>query len=476
MLDEEVIVKGSKHSGERLLIVNVIMMVMVPALIFGGNSELARGLFIALGIVAPLNVINYKRIWIDAPAGTLFFYTLALLPYLASFAIALMGEPVLVSSDDAAKGFWRLAAENPSQILSATDSMLSAITPELLTLSAAACGLSIFFITDSRYIIRRIFFFISLGAAALAVLGFAYDALNTIPRFILPSFGENSFATFTDAIQWSAFAMLWMGAALVIGAYTSQRFRLFTFLYSLKFFAIAISFILLASILYCGTPLEKTVSLFLASAGFAIIFIDTIPTKGNLARHWTSRYVHTKYRKLHLSIPALAYGTISLILLSASISTGMNSWNNPNERLISSNDKFSISINDRMAIFEDCKELVKKCPPCGWGSSSFPTVFAFYQGADLSDSPYPSPHSDLLQKLIENGIVGLTLSFLTPFAFFLRWLWKRDFSKSGALLFMTAASLLVIGVFDYPFQSVAVLMSFWVIMMSAFRWDSCEVR
>lgn len=67
MLDEEVIVKGSKHSGERLLIVNVIMMVMVPALIFGGNSELARGLFIALGIVAPLNVINYKRIWIDAP-------------------------------------------------------------------------------------------------------------------------------------------------------------------------------------------------------------------------------------------------------------------------------------------------------------------------------------------------------------------------------------------------------------------------
>ena len=81
MLDEEVIVKDAKNGSERMLILNVILMVLVPAVLFGGNTDLATGLFVALGILAPLNVINYKRIWIDAPNGTIPFYFLSLLPF-----------------------------------------------------------------------------------------------------------------------------------------------------------------------------------------------------------------------------------------------------------------------------------------------------------------------------------------------------------------------------------------------------------
>ena len=43
-------------------------------------------------------------------------------------------------------------------------------------------------------------------------------------------------------------------------------------------------------------------------------------------------------------------------------------------------------------------------------------------------------------------------------------------------MFMTLAGVLGLGVFDYPFQSIAVLVSFWIILMGAFRWDDSQVR
>ena len=476
MLDEEVIVKGAKNGSERLLIVNVLLMLAVPALMLGGNTEIARGVFIAMGILAPLNVIIYKRTWIDADESTLPMYFLALSPYVVSLAIAATGTPLLVSDEFASGEIWKFGGLGSAFFASANASTMSAITSELATIAAVACGLSIFFITDSRYIIRRIFFFASSGAAALALLGFAYKGLEALPRFILPSLGENSFATFNDASQWSAFAILWMGAALVIGAYTSQRFRLATFLYSLKFFAMLSAFVLLLSVLFCGTPLERTLSLFLTSAGYAIIFIDTVPTKTNLERHWTSKYVQSKHRKLRLAIPSATYAAVSILTLASSVWVGLSSWNNPNERLIVDEDAPFCTLAERRAVYTDALALLQDEPPTGWGTSSFPSLFAFKQGADLRCAPYPSPYSDLLQKLIENGIVGLVLCALTPVVFFLRWLRKRDFSKSGALMFMTLAGVLGLGVFDYPFQSIAVLASFWIILMSAFRWDDSQVR
>ena len=476
MLDEEVILKGARNGSERLLILNVLMMTAIPTILFGGNSELAHGLFIALGILAPLNVIKYKNTWIDAPPSTLPLYLLALSPYIAALVIDILSVPILNSPGGNTGVFWRLSSPSYYDIVSASDSALTAVTSDLVTLAAVACGLSIFFITDSRYIIRRMFFFASSGAAILVVISLIYDGIESIPGFILPSLGKNSFATFTDASQWSAFAILWMGAALVIAAYSSQRFRLTTFLFSLKFLSLITASVLLGSVLYCGTPLEKTVALFLTSAGYAIIFLDTVPTKSNLARHWTSKYVGPKHKWLRLLFPAACYATLSVLFLAASAWIGTDSWNNPNERLIVSENSHSRSLAERISIIKDCERIVDETPLTGWGTNSFPTVFAFRQGADLGDMPIPSPYSDILQKFIENGIAGLILAMITPLAFGLRWLWRRDFSKSGALMFMTLAGTLLLGVFSHPFQSSAVLISFWVVMMSAFKWDDCQIR
>ena len=479
MLDEEVIVKDAKNGSERMLILNVILMVLVPAVLFGGNTDLATGLFVALGILAPLNVINYKRIWIDAPNGTIPFYFLSLLPFIISFVITLIGifNNVLIPSEIGTKGFFTLNTENSASIISAADSVLSALTTELVSLSAIACALSLFFITDSRYIIRRIFFFCVVGATILAIFGFTYDAIKMIPKFILPSFGDDAFATFTDASQWSAFAILWIGGAMTISAYSAQRYRILTFLYSLKFISLLSAMILLISVLCVGTPIEKVFALAITAISYAIICADTIPTKDNLERHWTSKYVHSKYKKLKLSIAPTAYAVISIVSLISAVYIGLGSYNNPNEKLLTSEHQAErITLLERTNILEDVKPLLEQRAEFGWGSGSFINVFSFYQGTDLGNAPFPSPESDLLHKLVENGYIGFALAIITPLVFFIRWLVKRTFSKSGIILFITSILLSILAIFDNPMQSLAVLQSFWVILIGAFKWDDCEVK
>ncbi len=479
MLDEEVIVKDAKNGSERLLILNIIFMVLLPAVLFGGNSDLATGLFIALGILAPLNIVNYRRIWIDAPTGTIRLYLLSVLPFIISFAIAIVGifNNVLIPSEIGSKGFFRLDTESTASIVSATNSVLSVLTPELVSLSAVACALSLFFVTDSRYIIRRIFFFCVLGAAILALFGFIYNALNMIPKFILPSFGKDAFSTFTDASQWSAFAILWLGGAMTIAAYSAQRYRLLTFLYSLKFISLLSATLLLFSVLSVGTPIEKVFALLLTSISYAIIGLDTIPTAENLERHWTSKYVHSKYKKLKLSIAPICYLTIALITLLSAISLGIESYNNQNEKLITSEgNENRISIVERTNVLKDAQSLLDSRANFGWGTGSFINVFSFKQGADLGDAPFPSPKSDLLQKLVENGYVGLALVIITPLVLFIRYLIKHSFSKSGIILFITSLLVAILTVFDNPMQSIAVLQSFWIILIGTFKWEDCEVK
>ena len=144
--------------------------------------------------------------------------------------------------------------------------------------------------------------------------------------------------------------------------------------------------------------------------------------------------------------------------------------------LVDSHNPNSPSLSERQALLDDSMDIVRLNPEFGWGTASFGNVLAFYQGSDLGDSPWPTPGSDLLHKLIENGYVGLFLSAITPLCFFAMWLARRDFSLSGIMMFATVGVFLVLAAVDYPFQSIAVQSSFWVLLMSAFRWDNAEVR
>ena len=171
-----------------------------------------------------------------------------------------------------------------------------------------------------------------------------------------------------------------------------------------------------------------------------------------------------------------AYTVLSLICL---VSAGMmfaDSYADPEERLlVNSKDPYSMNLAQRESLVVNGMNLIKDRYLFGWGTSSYTALTAFMQDSDFGDDPWLSPKSDLLQKIIENGIAGLVLHMLTPLMFLLLWLFRRRFSLPGTLMLLTVLCVAATGIIDFPFQSPAVMLGIWVLMMSAFRWDNAKV-
>ena len=243
MLDEEVIKRNTQNISERILIANVLVMVLLSALLGGGNSESCSGLLIAFGIVAPVNVAIFRRVWPDAPRGLCLNYALSVSPYLALLAVAIAGvfNPcVEMASAGGVSAFRLLDNYSGSAIVSAADSAESALFPPLETLAIAAAALSVYFICGSRYILRRILSYCVMIAALLALVGlllelsFSLENVNNVLNM-----RQDGFSTFSSSSQWCAFAMIWMGAAFACALYSSPHRRLSAFLFSFRFLMLA---------------------------------------------------------------------------------------------------------------------------------------------------------------------------------------------------------------------------------------------
>lgn len=481
MLDEEVVLKTPKHASERLLIINVALLAGISALFFGGTSEFGMGMLVAAGILAPINMIIYKSVWIDAPRHVNFFYTLALFPYIVSFAITVAGlcspavEEIIIDSYT----YYSMIEENSSIITSAMPEILEPILSDLCTLSIVACALSIYFITDSRYIIRHILILCGLIAVFFALAGFIMDFIRSQnDALAMPFLGMSSFALFPDKFHWTAYATVWLGALMAMSIYTNQTFTLKHYLFSLRFICLLCAGILIGSIVYAGTPIQKVEALLVMGVGFVFLVIDTFPSIENLNRHYPQKsWRPFKKRYIRGGMPSYVYGILSIICLTFGAVFFADSISNPKERLlVDSSDKYSMGLDQRESLILSGKELIKDRYLFGWGTSSYRVLTGFSQDGDFGDTPWLSPRSDLLQKIIENGFVGVALYLITPAIFFLIWLFRRDFSLSGFLMLLTAFVVASTAIIDYPFQSPAVLLGVWVLMMSAFRWDNAEVR
>lgn len=482
MLDEEVVNKEARHGNERLLIVNAVSMFAIPAVFFGGASDFITGLFIALGILAPINVFVYSRSWLDASPHTWLRFLLALSPYIITLGLTIagLGHPALENIQIGSREYLNLINDCGSSIISAAPGIVSALTPDLITIGCVACGLSIYFITESRNIVRRIIFYCALIAASIAAVGLIYESILSVMGFEnMPSFGEGGFFTYPFASWWAALAILWMGGALTVAVYSAQRFRLSTFFYSLRFLSLLAALVLFLSVLYCGTPAERALAAALAAFACSVLFIDTVPTGKNLSRHWTSKYSRRRKNNFMSTavIPCAMYLVAALISAAACVSTFIESVNDGDEMLIVNSDSRSCAtLAERQALIADSIDIIELKPAFGWGTGSFPNVFAFYQSSDLGDCAWDSPHSEPVKKLVENGLVGLVLSVITPLAFFILWISRFDFSASGMVLFFTLACFSVLTVIDCPFQCIAVQASFWILMMSLFKWDCAKIR
>ncbi len=471
MLDEEVIEKKFKNENERLLVINALLM-LLPTLFLGWNSNISVGLYIAVGILSFLNVANYARTWIDAPSRTVRNFIIALLPYIAVLALTIIGlcNPVVKTVLSGSVEYFALDDGVAGTFVLASINAFRPVTSDLVVISIVAYALSIFFISDSFFVIGKIFFYCVSAVAFWTLLGLVYELmLNIFGMENLPNFGSGSFFTFPEKSHWAVFSMAWLGAGLANSVYSTQRFRLKPFLLSHRFISLVSCAAILLGIHYCGTPLEISASYALCTVGIFMLAMDALPTRKNMERHRTHRTRTLQEMSLRFYIPFLIYLILALSFASSLFCTCAKSLNNPDEMLlVDSSDKSAVTLSQKQSLADDCLYIVRERPIFGWGTASFPVVFAFKQGGDLGDALWNTPHSDLLCKLVEHGFAGLALSLLTPLFLVFRWIFKRDFSACGTMMLLTCLSMVAMSIVSDPFHCMPVYASFWILFCSSF--------
>lgn len=472
MLEEDIVNTHSRNGSERLLVLNAALFCILPTLYLGGDSDLMSVVFIALGLLAPVNVYAYKRMWIDAPEHTWRNYLTALAPCFAGLAVAFVSfaNPTLVGDTFGGKIYFHLV-DAPKNVpvcsaLSASETLFA----EFCTMAAVALSLSVYFITDSRYMLRRILYIVSSAAAVIALLGIAAKFLMPVGSFI----GKGGFAMFFESQQWAAFAFIWLAGALAGCMHANQNYTISRFARSLKFGFLVNVLVLYAGIFAAGSAAYAFAASVLCLTAFAYMGFDTYPTRSAIKRHC---HVVLRHRikiadNLHLLVPCVCYALFALCAVLAGVKPAAEFFGC---RAESEAATAALPQQELDALRADACGLIKERPVFGWGSGSFGDVMTLKQGADLGDYRWTSPKSDLLKKLAENGFAGLALVLITPVCMAALWLYRRRFSVSGAVMAAGVVFICYFAVVNDPLSNLATYGSFWVLLMTWFAWDRAKI-
>lgn len=475
MLDEDVIIKHINNNNERVLLFNILCVVVLPAIFFGGASEFFTGVFISLGIVAPVNTLNYIAGNAQNRLRQTALFAAATAPFLAALtitAIGLFNNSFELCAAGETQFFTMRAPENALPSAFSPDPLAS-LSPDLVSLAAFFAGFSLFTIAHSRLVIAKILLLCASAVALCMLLGCTAMFLWNVQTEVSDARQFGYFSTFPDAAQWAAFAVIWFGTALAVAVYYPQCFRISTFARSPRLFALVSAGVLLGGILCAGRPVHKLAAFAIGAFAFAVLAYQTMPIQRNARRHDLLRHISSHAKRLKKMTPVFAlYAAIFLAFAAVTAGSCAKIAQEPARIFVDSSNANSITLDERRALFDDARGMLdKKHILFGYGSGSFPYAFSLFQGGDLGATPWRTPNSDLLQKLVENGIVGLALSCSAFLLMFTRWLFRPRLSGAGAVLLLATAATLAISPIESPLQCTAVLASFWIVSMAFFKWE-----
>lgn len=472
MLDEDVVLKFARYTNERVLIINAFLMAILPAIFNGGNSMIAMCLIFSIGLIAPINVISYPRIWVDAQEYVRLKYFVSILPIAALLCLTIFRASTPAISELYIEGEAFDYISNFEEISLAFTDSFTAICALITLLALFAVGASIYFITQSRFIIQTL---ISLCCAGVAILTF-FGVLSSLADYfevpaVLGFFTSESFATFDNAEDWAAFAFLWSCALFAVTIYTPQRFRLLNMLQSIRTLILAIATAIALSALYTGSPIFKIFVCIELCIVFAVYALNTFPSEKNLKMHWRSAR-SSRMPKRPLKEVILPFAMYSIIAIAFAL---LAFKFHASYRAFCSSDEGVALALERASLDQDTMDIIKERPLYGWGAASFPAVFALKQGDDVKMQKLETPSSDYLRARAEYGVLGIALVAIIPLLLWLKVMLKNGISKSGIIFASSIALILLYSYFSTPFLSVSVLASFWIIFFCYLAWEKAEI-
>ncbi|MBO5255076.1 MAG: hypothetical protein J6B07_04540, partial [Opitutales bacterium] len=395
MLDEDVVIKTTRNVNETILVWNVVLAVLIPFIFFGGSSDILTGLFVSLGVVAPINTLNYIYTWQPRPYFQMTKILAYCIPFIMLLVISICGvlNGGINSMTLGGYVYHYIDSLNDSFIINVSPSVLEPILENLVTFFAFLCGLSIYLITDSRFVIRKFLVWASSLGALITVLGCLFMFTWNFEGSIFADSTDDFFSIFPCSAHWASWGILWLGASLAVSIFSVQRFRSFSFFYSLRFLCLVTSIVLYVCILISGKILHQFFGSLIFAVAVSMICFDMIPLRMNARKHEMLRHIssHTKRLK-KLQFPFVCYGLLAILSWSITISTAIDICNDTRLLIADEPNPNSITYVEKISVIEDSQRmLTDKRLMLVFGSASFPWIFSFYQGSDLGASPWNSP-------------------------------------------------------------------------------------
>lgn len=448
---------GENHVPALCAIVQALLLVLFLSWRFGGMEPFARE--VAGWLCLPAPIITWLA-WRQAD-GTLrrhFRRIVWPLSALALLVLVSLFNPNMriLFSDGRPAG---LVIREPIQFLPSTALPSDTAADFLLNAGLILVGLNLFISRPSRPQQRFLLGIIAANATVLACVGSLFKlghATAILGQF--PSPNPRFFATFFYYNHWGAFALLGAAAAAGLALHHHHRAPNGDWAHTPAPLFGALTILLLLSLPLGGGRGSVAAGLTLALIlGIRLVLGGERSRERRGARLMTAVLVMIGFAAATLwlardSLRALLDKTTAQV---ATMRTG--------------------GLGEvRLPLYKDTWKLVEAKPIYGWGWHSFRYAFRQVQSFDArmeneqkEPSVFLDAHSDWLQLLVELGLVGAALAAGTLFGI-ARVASRHWWRLSPA--FEIVAGLVCLGLLaavDFPFACPAVVVTAWILLMSA---------
>ena len=453
MLEEEFPSPGPKTHGEKAVQWHLIAFGLLAMLLFGGAAIFAIPYLGALGWIGAVIYFWHSSELTDTTSRP----RLVLLGYLIPFFIC---AGVYIA------GLWHMPVEEIDDngtaylLLHEVRSWLPVTTLPRETWTAIflaggiyVTALNMLLVISVEDVTRRIILILGIAGSILAAIGFLQAVLqmNKLLGFIHAPTGSY-FSLFPHPHGWASFALLWTGAMVGLGSHYLRHMRFQAFLDRGGIWFLVAVAILTASVIMTGTGLHLLcLSLLLGLAAFD-------------ASHDLSR--RRKFSKVLL-------GLVGFVVLAGGVGIFALYLPRATQNLVQVEIIPSVGLDwhEQVLIYKDAWQLFMDKPLFGWGAGSFRTMMTFYQETELGASVYQAAHSDVLQVLVEYGLIGTLAWISVPVIVFIRFLRLKAQRPLSWYLYGTCTLGLLLALAGFPFRFPAFAFSFLLLWFLAYRWS-----
>lgn len=299
---------------------------------------------------------------------------------------------------------------------------------------------SIYIVPKSRSFFERLLPWMCLSVVLLSLFGLLQKGLGfNTPLFTNYKDSYDFFAFFPYDGHWAALAILWCSVCVGMALLTIRNINSRPFIHSTGPWYLAGAFLLGMSALFVKAPIPAII----LSLNFSIML--AIFTKEYFCKENVSYRITFVVLNGLVACLGFAHAVVRFF-------------------------QYSLEANNSFALRKAAWEMFLDNPIFGWGYDSYEKLLPFYCNDKFLGERGEQANSDILQLLSELGVFGFALIIGLLICLVLKYINLRDRTLLSKHLLIGCGCLLLLAIFDSPFMSPAVSVSFFIIFFSALRW------